>query len=179
MPCAWCSADLDITCCVVCIVTSLQAGGSGVWFVAGGRTVFFSSKFHLPLSGYQVSSPGMKLATHRHLLPRLRIGGAVPPLLLCVFVVWSWVYYGTWVFVTVFTTAQCWIVLRASTIPSIYAYIVCRRPSFQVPWSHFISFSTFMLHVFLVLVYYLHTNIVIVAWSIYFCAPLQLSWAYE
>ena len=129
-------------------MTSLQARASGVWFLAGDRTVFFSTKFHPLLGGYQVSSPGMKLATHLHLVPMLRISGAVPLLLLCAFVVWSWAYYGTWVFITVFTTAQCWIVLGSSTIQSIYAYIVCRRPSFQVPWFTFYTFHfIFNIHV--------------------------------
>jgi len=98
MPCAWCSAGLDITCFIVGVVTSLQAGVFGVWFLAGGRTVFFSPKSHLLFSGYQVSSPGTKLATHLRLVPRFRISRAVPLLLLCTFVVWSWVYCGTWVF---------------------------------------------------------------------------------
>ena len=146
MPCAWCSAGLDITCCVVGIVTSMQAGASGVWFLARGRTVFFSPKFHLPFSCYQVSSPGMKLTTHLHLVPRLRISGAVLLLLLCVFVVWSLVYYGTCVFITVFTTAQHWMVLRANSNQSIYACIVCRRSSFQVPWFTFCTFH-FIFHI--------------------------------
>jgi hypothetical protein len=182
MPCAWCSAGLDITCFIVGVVTSLQAGVFGVWFLAGGRTVFFSPKSHLLFSGYQVSSPGMKLATHLHLVPRFRISRAVPLLLLCTFVVWSWVYCGTWVFITAFTTAQYWMVLRASTIQFTYACIVCRRPPFQGPS---FTFCTFYLirHICVPCLscpwLLIHTNVVILAWSVYFCTPSQLSWAYE
>jgi hypothetical protein len=82
----------------------------------------------------------MELATHLHLVPRLTINRAVSLLHLCAFVVWSWAYHGTWVFITVFTTAQYWMVLRASTIQSTYACIVCQRPSFQGPWFTFCTF---------------------------------------
>lgn len=178
MPCAWCSAGLDITCFIVGIVTSLQAGAFGVWFLGRGRTVFFSPKSHLLFSGYQVSSPGMKLATHRHLVPSLRISRAVP-LLLCAFVVWSSAYYGTWGFITVFTTARCWMELRASNIQSIYTYIVRRRPSFQVSRFTFCVLY-FISHIPVSCPWLLlHINAVILAWAIFFSTPSQLSWAYE
>jgi hypothetical protein len=117
-------------------VTSLPAGAFGVWFLTGEDSFLFS-KIPPPVQCIPSSFPRHKLATHLHLVPRLRISRAVHLLLLCAFVVWLWVYYGTWVFITVFTTAQYWMVLRASTVQSIYAYTVCWKPSFQVSWFTF------------------------------------------
>jgi hypothetical protein len=81
---------------VVGIATRLRAALFGVQVLVGGRDIYFLQ--NVKTGSYSVGTgtltrghigQGVKLNTHIHLVPRLRMSGAVPLLPLHAFITWT------------------------------------------------------------------------------------------